>query len=160
MSTWWICTLFSQCKHILAVYLCQAMAVTQQETVSDQQMSALLSSTETRWQQVDQKTRRLQEESWFTAAKTKLWQTADVALFMFSFGVSVHLEQLVLFLVVIFFFFIWLDQLGSICVVKSVYPLEFCHYLKLNYNKKKHLNQYKHGLYYQNNSPYIQIASC
>ncbi|XP_028277537.1 zinc finger SWIM domain-containing protein 7 [Parambassis ranga] len=33
------------CKHILAVYLSQAMAVTQQESVSDQQMSALLSST-------------------------------------------------------------------------------------------------------------------
>ncbi|KAM4544821.1 zinc finger SWIM domain-containing protein 7 [Odontesthes bonariensis] len=33
------------CKHILAVYLCQAMAVTQQETVSDQQMSTLLSGT-------------------------------------------------------------------------------------------------------------------
>ncbi|KAI9514041.1 Zinc finger SWIM domain-containing protein 7 [Dissostichus eleginoides] len=33
------------CKHILAVYLCQAMAVTQQESVSDQQMSALLSGT-------------------------------------------------------------------------------------------------------------------
>ncbi|KAF7206107.1 zinc finger SWIM-type containing 7 [Nothobranchius furzeri] len=34
------------CKHILAVYLCQAMAVTQQESVSDQQMTALLSRTE------------------------------------------------------------------------------------------------------------------
>ncbi|XP_008300050.1 zinc finger SWIM domain-containing protein 7 [Stegastes partitus] len=33
------------CKHILAVYLCQAMAVTQQESVSDQQMSTLLSRT-------------------------------------------------------------------------------------------------------------------
>lgn len=33
------------CKHILAVYLCQAMAVTQQESVSDPQMSALLSGT-------------------------------------------------------------------------------------------------------------------
>ncbi|XP_022055036.1 zinc finger SWIM domain-containing protein 7 [Acanthochromis polyacanthus] len=33
------------CKHILAVYLCQAMAVTQQESVSDQQMSILLSRT-------------------------------------------------------------------------------------------------------------------
>ncbi|XP_030601471.1 zinc finger SWIM domain-containing protein 7 [Archocentrus centrarchus] len=33
------------CKHILAVYLCQAMAVTQQESVSDQQMSVLLSGT-------------------------------------------------------------------------------------------------------------------
>ncbi|KAM9728734.1 zinc finger SWIM domain-containing protein 7 [Menidia menidia] len=31
------------CKHILAVYLCQAMAVTQQEAVSDQQMTTLLS---------------------------------------------------------------------------------------------------------------------
>ncbi|KAM6907299.1 zinc finger SWIM domain-containing protein 7 [Xenentodon cancila] len=31
------------CKHILAIYLCQAMAVTQQESVSDQQMSTLLS---------------------------------------------------------------------------------------------------------------------
>lgn len=38
--------LSSQCKHILAVYLCQAMAVTQQESVSDQQMSAVLSGTE------------------------------------------------------------------------------------------------------------------
>ncbi|CAJ1064373.1 zinc finger SWIM domain-containing protein 7 isoform X2 [Xyrichtys novacula] len=34
------------CKHILAVYLCQAMGVTQQESVSDQQMSMLLSGTE------------------------------------------------------------------------------------------------------------------
>ncbi|KAL7389378.1 hypothetical protein ABVT39_002651 [Epinephelus coioides] len=34
-----------QCKHILAVYLCQAMGVTQQESVSDQQMSMLLSGT-------------------------------------------------------------------------------------------------------------------
>ncbi|XP_061596076.1 zinc finger SWIM domain-containing protein 7 isoform X2 [Cololabis saira] len=33
------------CKHILAVYLCQAMAVSQQERVSDQQMSTLLSGT-------------------------------------------------------------------------------------------------------------------
>uniref|UniRef100_A0A3B3UWT9 Zinc finger, SWIM-type containing 7 n=1 Tax=Poecilia latipinna TaxID=48699 RepID=A0A3B3UWT9_9TELE len=33
------------CKHILAVYLCQAMAVTQQESISDQQMSAVLSGT-------------------------------------------------------------------------------------------------------------------
>ncbi|XP_074466484.1 zinc finger SWIM domain-containing protein 7 [Sebastes fasciatus] len=33
------------CKHILAVYLCQAMSVTQQESVSDQQMSMLLSGT-------------------------------------------------------------------------------------------------------------------
>ncbi|KAK5859072.1 hypothetical protein PBY51_003163 [Eleginops maclovinus] len=33
------------CKHILAVYLCQAMAVTQEESVSDQQMSAVLSGT-------------------------------------------------------------------------------------------------------------------
>ncbi|KAK5888040.1 hypothetical protein CesoFtcFv8_016582 [Champsocephalus esox] len=31
------------CKHIMAVYLCQAMAVTQQESVSDPQMSTLLS---------------------------------------------------------------------------------------------------------------------
>ncbi|KAM9846516.1 zinc finger SWIM domain-containing protein 7 [Aulostomus maculatus] len=31
------------CKHILAVYLCQAMGVTQQESVSDEQMSVLLS---------------------------------------------------------------------------------------------------------------------
>lgn len=37
--------LFCQCKHILAVYLCQAMAVTQQESVSDQQMSVLLSGS-------------------------------------------------------------------------------------------------------------------
>ncbi|XP_017268192.1 zinc finger SWIM domain-containing protein 7 [Kryptolebias marmoratus] len=35
------------CKHILAVYLCQAMAATQQESVSDQQMSTLLSPTGT-----------------------------------------------------------------------------------------------------------------
>ncbi|AWP00399.1 putative zinc finger SWIM domain-containing protein 7 [Scophthalmus maximus] len=33
------------CKHILAVYLCQAIGVTQQESVSDQQMSTLLSGT-------------------------------------------------------------------------------------------------------------------
>ncbi|KAK2828772.1 hypothetical protein Q5P01_019806 [Channa striata] len=33
------------CKHILAIYLCQAMGVTQQESVSDQQMSVLLSGT-------------------------------------------------------------------------------------------------------------------
>uniref|UniRef100_A0A4W6EQ86 Zinc finger, SWIM-type containing 7 n=1 Tax=Lates calcarifer TaxID=8187 RepID=A0A4W6EQ86_LATCA len=33
------------CKHILAAYLCQAMGVTQQESVSDQQMSMLLSGT-------------------------------------------------------------------------------------------------------------------
>uniref|UniRef100_A0A3P9BHY8 Zinc finger, SWIM-type containing 7 n=1 Tax=Maylandia zebra TaxID=106582 RepID=A0A3P9BHY8_9CICH len=33
------------CKHILAVYLSQAMAATQQESVSDQQMSLLLSGT-------------------------------------------------------------------------------------------------------------------
>ncbi|XP_029375940.1 zinc finger SWIM domain-containing protein 7 [Echeneis naucrates] len=33
------------CKHILAAYLCQAMGVTQQESVSDQQMSVLLSGT-------------------------------------------------------------------------------------------------------------------
>uniref|UniRef100_A0A146P6D7 Zinc finger, SWIM-type containing 7 n=1 Tax=Fundulus heteroclitus TaxID=8078 RepID=A0A146P6D7_FUNHE len=33
------------CKHILAVYLCQAMAVTQQESIPDQQMSAVLSGT-------------------------------------------------------------------------------------------------------------------
>ncbi|XP_047462555.1 zinc finger SWIM domain-containing protein 7 [Mugil cephalus] len=33
------------CKHILAIYLCQAMAVTQQDSVSDQQMSTLLSGT-------------------------------------------------------------------------------------------------------------------
>ncbi|XP_042287838.1 zinc finger SWIM domain-containing protein 7 isoform X1 [Thunnus albacares] len=38
-------SLFSQCKHILAAYLCQAMGVTQQESVSDQQMSMLLSGT-------------------------------------------------------------------------------------------------------------------
>ncbi|GLD47089.1 zinc finger SWIM domain-containing protein 7 [Lates japonicus] len=35
------------CKHILAAYLCQAMGVTQQESVSDQQMSMLLSGTAT-----------------------------------------------------------------------------------------------------------------
>ncbi|XP_037322545.1 zinc finger SWIM domain-containing protein 7 [Pungitius pungitius] len=33
------------CKHILAVYLCQAVGATRQESVSDQQMSALLSGT-------------------------------------------------------------------------------------------------------------------
>uniref|UniRef100_A0A3Q3FMM7 Zinc finger, SWIM-type containing 7 n=1 Tax=Labrus bergylta TaxID=56723 RepID=A0A3Q3FMM7_9LABR len=33
------------CKHILAVYLSQAMGVTQQESVSDQHMSTLLSGT-------------------------------------------------------------------------------------------------------------------
>uniref|UniRef100_A0AAZ1Y394 SWIM-type domain-containing protein n=1 Tax=Oreochromis aureus TaxID=47969 RepID=A0AAZ1Y394_OREAU len=33
------------CKHILAVYLSRAMAATQQEIVSDQQMSLLLSGT-------------------------------------------------------------------------------------------------------------------
>uniref|UniRef100_A0A3P9MEH0 Zinc finger, SWIM-type containing 7 n=1 Tax=Oryzias latipes TaxID=8090 RepID=A0A3P9MEH0_ORYLA len=33
------------CKHILAVYLSRAMAVTLQESVSDQQMSVLLSGT-------------------------------------------------------------------------------------------------------------------
>ncbi|XP_070699828.1 zinc finger SWIM domain-containing protein 7 [Pempheris klunzingeri] len=33
------------CKHILAVYLCRAMGVTQQDSVSDQQMSMLLSGT-------------------------------------------------------------------------------------------------------------------
>lgn len=36
----------SQCKHILAVYLSQAMDVTQQEAVSNRQMSMLLSGTE------------------------------------------------------------------------------------------------------------------
>ncbi|XP_074528929.1 zinc finger SWIM domain-containing protein 7 [Halichoeres trimaculatus] len=34
------------CKHILAVYLCQAVGVTQQESVSDQQMSMLLSGAD------------------------------------------------------------------------------------------------------------------
>ncbi|KAM3600740.1 uncharacterized protein V6R79_001635 [Siganus canaliculatus] len=33
------------CKHVLAVYLCQAMALTQQECVSDEEMSTLLSGT-------------------------------------------------------------------------------------------------------------------
>ncbi|XP_056140760.1 zinc finger SWIM domain-containing protein 7 [Lampris incognitus] len=33
------------CKHILAAYLSQAMGVSQQESVSDQQMSALLSGS-------------------------------------------------------------------------------------------------------------------
>ncbi|XP_040006450.1 zinc finger SWIM domain-containing protein 7 [Xiphias gladius] len=33
------------CKHILAAYLFQAMGVTQQDSVSDQQMSMLLSGT-------------------------------------------------------------------------------------------------------------------
>ncbi|TWW74390.1 Zinc finger SWIM domain-containing protein 7 [Takifugu flavidus] len=31
------------CKHLLAIYLCGAMAVTQQESVSDQQMTVILS---------------------------------------------------------------------------------------------------------------------
>ena len=35
----------SQCKHILAAYLCQATGMSQQESVSDQQMSVLLSGT-------------------------------------------------------------------------------------------------------------------
>ncbi|XP_076024748.1 zinc finger SWIM domain-containing protein 7 [Genypterus blacodes] len=34
------------CKHILATYLSQALGVTQQASVSDQQMSTLLSGTE------------------------------------------------------------------------------------------------------------------
>lgn len=42
-----ICALLFQCKHILAVYLCQAMGVTQQESVSDQQMSVILSGADT-----------------------------------------------------------------------------------------------------------------
>lgn len=33
------------CKHLLAVYLSRAMGVTQQDVVSDQEMSALLSGT-------------------------------------------------------------------------------------------------------------------
>ncbi|KAK7925696.1 hypothetical protein WMY93_008006 [Mugilogobius chulae] len=33
------------CKHLLAVYLSQAMGVMQQETVSDQEMTTLLSAT-------------------------------------------------------------------------------------------------------------------
>ncbi|XP_022601663.1 zinc finger SWIM domain-containing protein 7 isoform X1 [Seriola dumerili] len=33
------------CKHILAAYLCQALGVTEEESVSDQQMSMLLSGT-------------------------------------------------------------------------------------------------------------------
>uniref|UniRef100_A0A3B4Y949 Zinc finger, SWIM-type containing 7 n=1 Tax=Seriola lalandi dorsalis TaxID=1841481 RepID=A0A3B4Y949_SERLL len=33
------------CKHVLAAYLCQALGVTQEESVSDQQMSKLLSGT-------------------------------------------------------------------------------------------------------------------
>ncbi|XP_053187012.1 zinc finger SWIM domain-containing protein 7 [Scomber japonicus] len=33
------------CKHILAAYLCQATGMSQQESVSDQQMSVLLSGT-------------------------------------------------------------------------------------------------------------------
>lgn len=41
-----ICALLFQCKHILAVYLCQAMGVTQQESVSDQQMSVILSGAD------------------------------------------------------------------------------------------------------------------
>lgn len=39
----------SQCKHILAAYLCQAMGVSQQESVSDQQMAAVLSGTAALW---------------------------------------------------------------------------------------------------------------
>ncbi|XP_008330603.1 zinc finger SWIM domain-containing protein 7 [Cynoglossus semilaevis] len=35
------------CKHILAVYLSEAMAVTQQESVTDQQMTMLLRRTST-----------------------------------------------------------------------------------------------------------------
>lgn len=37
--------LSSQCKHLLAIYLCEAVGGTLQESVSDQQMSALLSGT-------------------------------------------------------------------------------------------------------------------
>lgn len=40
---------FFQCKHILAVYLSQAMGVTQQEAVSDRHMSTLLSGAEATW---------------------------------------------------------------------------------------------------------------
>lgn len=39
----------SQCKHILAVYLSEAMAVTQQESVTDQQMTMLLRRTSAPW---------------------------------------------------------------------------------------------------------------
>lgn len=41
-----ICALLFQCKHILAVYLCRAMGVAQQERVSDQQMSGILSGAD------------------------------------------------------------------------------------------------------------------
>lgn len=38
--------LLLQCKHILAVYLCGAMGVTQQESVSDGQMTSVLSGAD------------------------------------------------------------------------------------------------------------------
>lgn len=41
-----LCALLFQCKHILAVYLCRAMGVAQQESVSDQQMSGILSGAD------------------------------------------------------------------------------------------------------------------
>lgn len=41
-----ICALLFQCKHILAIYLSRAMGVAQQEGVSDQQMSLILSGAE------------------------------------------------------------------------------------------------------------------
>lgn len=44
-----ICALLFQCKHILAIYLCRAMGVTQQESVSDQQMTMILSGTNASW---------------------------------------------------------------------------------------------------------------
>lgn len=44
-----ICALLFQCKHILAIYLCRAMGVTQQESVSDQQMTMILSGANISW---------------------------------------------------------------------------------------------------------------
>lgn len=44
-----ICALLFQCKHILAIYLCRAMGVTQQESVSDQQMTVILSGADASW---------------------------------------------------------------------------------------------------------------
>lgn len=43
------CSLFLQCKHILAIYLCRAMGGAQEESVSDQQMSRTLSGTGASW---------------------------------------------------------------------------------------------------------------
>lgn len=41
-----ICAVLFQCKHILAIYLCRAMGLTQQESVSDQQMTEILSGAD------------------------------------------------------------------------------------------------------------------